>query len=202
MALPQVGASCSCQGLPPLLLPPGDRLVVAGEQNPRNLNTFPEVGLGVVRVLQKPAFETLLLARGLLSHDPGKQPDDGVEGFANAGACIVPGVPESCPPEKAAVPLLQPILDGVCVELVAEPDSFGNTRYAFEALNGVVFTDPQAAGVPVGKGTYHWDGAAGTFFWVDPENDLLMVMMTQHLSYAAPPLQAQSQALMSGAMLR
>lgn len=69
-------------------------------------------------------------------------------------------------------------------------------------FNGVVFTDPQAAGVPVGKGTYHWDGAAGTFFWVDPENDLLMVMMTQHLSYAAPPLQAQSQALMSGAMLR
>jgi hypothetical protein len=26
------------------------------------------------------------------------------------------------------------------VELVAEPDSFGNTRYAFEALNGIVFT--------------------------------------------------------------
>ncbi|WP_397405234.1 hypothetical protein [Phenylobacterium sp.] len=69
------------------------------------------------------------------------QPDDGVEGFANAGACIVPGVPESCPPEKAAVPILQPILEGVCVELVAEPDSFGNTRYAFEALNGVVFTE-------------------------------------------------------------
>ena len=39
------------------------------------------------------------------------------------------------------MPILQPILDGVCVELVAEPDSFGNTRYAFEALNGVVFTE-------------------------------------------------------------
>jgi hypothetical protein len=68
------------------------------------------------------------------------QPDTGVEGFANAGACLVPGVPESCPPSEAAVPILQPILEGVCVELVAEPDSFGNTRYAFEALNGIVFT--------------------------------------------------------------
>lgn len=64
-------------------------------------------------------------------------------------------------------------------------------------FNGVVFTDPEAAGVPVGKGTYHWDGAAGTYFWVDPVNDLLLVTMTQHLSYTAPPLQARSQALMA-----
>lgn len=67
--------------------------------------------------------------------------------------------------------------------------------------NGVVFTDPGLAGVPVGKGTYHWDGAAGTWFWVDPENDLLFVGMTQFLSYAAPPLQATSQTLMGKAFL-
>lgn len=68
-------------------------------------------------------------------------------------------------------------------------------------FNGVVFTDPEVAGVPVGTGTYHWDGAAGTYFWVDPENDLLLVTMTQHLSYAAPPLQARSQALMADAIV-
>ncbi|EJL25231.1 penicillin-binding protein, beta-lactamase class C [Caulobacter sp. AP07] len=68
-------------------------------------------------------------------------------------------------------------------------------------FNGVVFTDPQAAGVPVGQGTYQWDGAAGTFFWVDPANDLLLVTMTQHLSYAAPPLQAQTQVLMAEAIM-
>lgn len=67
--------------------------------------------------------------------------------------------------------------------------------------NGVVFTDPALAGVPVGKGTYHWDGAAGTWFWVDPENDLLFVGMTQFLSYTAPPLQATSQTLMGDAFL-
>jgi CubicO group peptidase (beta-lactamase class C family) len=68
-------------------------------------------------------------------------------------------------------------------------------------FNGVVFTDPQAAGVPVGQGTYQWDGAAGTFFWVDPANDLLLVTMTQHLSYTAPPLQAQTQVLMAEAIV-
>lgn len=68
-------------------------------------------------------------------------------------------------------------------------------------VNGVVFTDPDLAGVPVGRGTYHWDGAAGTWFWVDPENDLLFVGMTQFLSYTAPPLQATTQRLMAEAIL-
>lgn len=66
--------------------------------------------------------------------------------------------------------------------------------------NGVVITNPALAGIPVGKGTYHWDGAAGTWFWIDPENDLLFVGMTQFLSHAAPPLQATTQTLMTGAL--
>ena len=68
-------------------------------------------------------------------------------------------------------------------------------------FNGVVFTDPQAAGIPVGQGTYHWDGAAGTWFWVDPANDLIFVGLTQFLSYTAPPLQATTQTLMAGAII-
>jgi CubicO group peptidase (beta-lactamase class C family) len=69
-------------------------------------------------------------------------------------------------------------------------------------FNGVVFTDPALAGIPVGKGTYHWDGAAGTWFWVDPANDLIFVGMTQFLSYTAPPLQATTQTLMATAIRR
>ena len=30
-----------------------------------------------------------------------------------------------------------------------------------------------------GKGTFFWDGAAGTFFWVDPTNDMVFVAMIQ-----------------------
>lgn len=67
-------------------------------------------------------------------------------------------------------------------------------------FNGVVFTDPALAGVPVGRGTYHWDGAAGTWFWVDPENDLIFVGLIQLLSYSAPPLQATTQTMMAAAL--
>ena len=66
--------------------------------------------------------------------------------------------------------------------------------------NGVVVYDPIAAELPVGRGTYFWDGAAGTWFWADPENDLLYVGMIQLLSYSAPPLQRLTQVAMAGAI--
>jgi CubicO group peptidase (beta-lactamase class C family) len=44
-----------------------------------------------------------------------------------------------------------------------------------------VFTDPAEADEIVGKGTFYWLGAADTWFWVDPANDLIFVGMTQHL---------------------
>lgn len=43
-----------------------------------------------------------------------------------------------------------------------------------------VFTDPAAADEIVGKGTFFWLGAADTWFWIDPENDIVFVGMTQH----------------------
>jgi CubicO group peptidase (beta-lactamase class C family) len=68
-------------------------------------------------------------------------------------------------------------------------------------FDGAVFTDPAAAGIPVGEGTYQWDGAAGTWFWVDPKNDLLFVGMIQLLSETAPPLQAMTQKRLADAIL-
>ncbi|WP_066817061.1 serine hydrolase domain-containing protein [Sphingomonas mali] len=52
------------------------------------------------------------------------------------------------------------------------------------AYNGVAVTDPAAAGVRLGRGTYLWDGAAGCWFWVDPANDLVFVCMVQLLTDA------------------
>jgi len=66
-------------------------------------------------------------------------------------------------------------------------------------FDGAVFYDPMAAGVPVGAGTYQWDGAAGTSFWVDPVNDLLFVGMIQLFSEKAPPLQKITQTMMADA---
>jgi CubicO group peptidase (beta-lactamase class C family) len=67
--------------------------------------------------------------------------------------------------------------------------------------NGVVFHDPEAAGMPVGRGTYHWDGAAGTWFWVDPVNDLVFVGLIQLLSWTPPALQATTQRLIAEAFV-
>lgn len=45
-------------------------------------------------------------------------------------------------------------------------------------MNGMVCLDPARAGRPVGKGTYEWGGAFGTWFWIDPENDIICIGMT------------------------
>lgn len=48
-------------------------------------------------------------------------------------------------------------------------------------MNGMVCIDPVAAGRPVGRGTYEWGGAHGTWFWADPEHDIVCVGMTNRL---------------------
>ena len=45
--------------------------------------------------------------------------------------------------------------------------------------NCAVIFDPPQANLPDGKGTFFWDGAAGTWFWVDPTNDIVFVGMIQ-----------------------
>jgi CubicO group peptidase (beta-lactamase class C family) len=48
-------------------------------------------------------------------------------------------------------------------------------------LDFMVNIDPRAAGSLEGKNTMSWGGAAGTWFWVDPTNDLYFVGMVQRL---------------------
>jgi CubicO group peptidase (beta-lactamase class C family) len=42
-----------------------------------------------------------------------------------------------------------------------------------------VFMEPAQAGDLTGRGTFYWMGAAQTWFWVDPELDVVFVGMTQ-----------------------
>jgi len=39
------------------------------------------------------------------------------------------------------------------------------------------------------EGDYGWGGAAGTRFWVDPEEDLMCVFMTQFMPGGRYPVQ-------------
>jgi len=53
--------------------------------------------------------------------------------------------------------------------------------------NCAVVFDPGEANLPEGKGTFFWDGAAGTWFWIDPTNDVVFVGMIQRMFGGGPP---------------
>lgn len=42
-----------------------------------------------------------------------------------------------------------------------------------------VVLDPVAADIRMGRNSFGWGGAFGTYFWVDPENDLVALLMVQ-----------------------
>jgi len=50
-----------------------------------------------------------------------------------------------------------------------------------------VFMDPLKLGSPTGEGTFLWGGIAGTWFWIDPEFDVVFVGMTQRWAGPAYP---------------
>jgi len=53
-------------------------------------------------------------------------------------------------------------------------------------LDFAVVEDPAAAGTPQGRDTYYWGGAFGTWFWIDPTNDIVFVGMIQNLNGSIP----------------
>ena len=50
-------------------------------------------------------------------------------------------------------------------------------------LNVAVYPDPTIVEYPVSAGEYFWAGIATTLFWIDPKEELVVVMMTQYLPY-------------------
>uniref|UniRef100_UPI0026034C5E serine hydrolase domain-containing protein n=1 Tax=uncultured Caulobacter sp. TaxID=158749 RepID=UPI0026034C5E len=69
-------------------------------------------------------------------------------------------------------------------------------------LDVAVAVDPAASGAPVGPGTISWGGSAGTWFWIDPANDLFFIGMIQRLGGVGPGLDAQSRSLVYQAIER
>jgi CubicO group peptidase (beta-lactamase class C family) len=66
-----------------------------------------------------------------------------------------------------------------------------------------VFENPAKFGSTAGQGTYLWDGAAGTWFWIDPANDLVFVGMIQRMPTAAgaPNMEDLSRTLIYQALV-
>jgi len=68
--------------------------------------------------------------------------------------------------------------------------------------NCAVVFDPAEANLPEGKGTFFWDGAAGTWFWIDPTNDVVFIGMIQRmLGPASPNLEYLSRAVVYQALV-
>lgn len=96
-----------------------------------------------------------------------------------------------------ATSVLQP---GVMVDLYGPKEAgigFG--------LDFAVVEDPAAARTPQGKGSFYWGGAFGTWFWIDPVNELIMVGMIQNIrgstpNTGTPPMRTISYPLVYGAI--
>jgi CubicO group peptidase (beta-lactamase class C family) len=68
--------------------------------------------------------------------------------------------------------------------------------------DGSVAFNPLEADLSEGKGTYSWAGVAGTWFWVDPTNDIVFVGMTQRMmGPGSPDLATRSRALVYQALV-
>ena len=67
---------------------------------------------------------------------------------------------------------LQVAVDGTRPQPGAQAVRFG--------LDFAVYVEPASAGLPFGNGTFYWGGAAGTWFWIDPVNDLAFIGMIQN----------------------
>jgi CubicO group peptidase (beta-lactamase class C family) len=53
-------------------------------------------------------------------------------------------------------------------------------------LDFAIVMDPTTAKLPDGKNSFYWGGAFGTWFWIDPTNDLIVVGMMQNVAGSRP----------------
>ncbi len=74
--------------------------------------------------------------------------------------------------------------DGI---MTGKEGEFNNAHGKGFGLDFMVITDPAKAGTPAGEGTMSWGGAAGTWFWIDPKNDLFFLGMIHILNKGGDP---------------
>jgi CubicO group peptidase (beta-lactamase class C family) len=73
------------------------------------------------------------------------------------------------------------LAEGVSVDTYGPPQpglGFG--------LDFAIVMDPVAANTPEAKNTFYWGGAFGTWFWIDPTNDIVVVGMIQNVNGSLP----------------
>ncbi|MEM6899506.1 MAG: serine hydrolase domain-containing protein [Pseudomonadota bacterium] len=88
-------------------------------------------------------------------------------------------------PETIALMRTNVLTDGIM--LSSDGANQGDTRPGIGfGLDFGIITDAETVGQPYGEGSYFWGGAAGTWFWIDPENDLYFIGMIQTFDREGP----------------
>jgi CubicO group peptidase (beta-lactamase class C family) len=68
-------------------------------------------------------------------------------------------------------------------------------------IGWAVVIDPVKANIVASVGEHHWGGAASTFFWLDPKEELFVVFLTQLLPSSTYPLRRELRAQVYQALL-
>lgn len=63
-----------------------------------------------------------------------------------------------------------------------------------------VTTDPARTLLPGSAGEYSWGGAASTYFWIDPKEELIVIFMTQFLPSTLYPLRRELRTMAYAAL--
>jgi len=68
-------------------------------------------------------------------------------------------------------------------------------------LGWAVVIDPVKAQIVTSTGEHHWGGAASTFFWLDNEEDLYVIFLTQLMPSSTYPIRRELRARVYQALL-
>jgi CubicO group peptidase (beta-lactamase class C family) len=84
------------------------------------------------------------------------------------------------------------------------PNETGGDSGVGWGLGFAVLKNPAAAGIIGSEGSFFWAGAANTTFWIDPKQDIVVVVMTQSWKVPNvdwPTLRSQMSAMVYGALM-
>ena len=68
-------------------------------------------------------------------------------------------------------------------------------------LAGQVLVDSARSALPASVGIYRWSGYVGTYFWIDPKNQMVAMVWTQFSPGSRYALEDDFQKLVYDAML-
>lgn len=68
-------------------------------------------------------------------------------------------------------------------------------------LGGSVLLDPAAAQILASPGEFAWGGAASTFFWIDPREDMTAIFFTQLMPSSSYPIRRELRVLANQAIV-